>query len=109
LLVRESELDWDLPGGLLREAMGWRESLEDQIAELLDMQVVGSQPVYAADYIDPVSGDYTYTSVVLCDVFSNGYDDGNYTEVKWVDLADIPGLAFAAFDMKEAIISHFAK
>lgn len=109
LLVKENGLDWDLPGGLMDEGKSWRDALEDLIAEKLNMQIAANQPVYAADYINPENGDYTYTAVVQCDCYENVIEPQEEVEAEWFDVEEIPTINFAVYEMKDAIVDYFSK
>lgn len=103
LLVREQDLDWDLPGGLLLGNGNWRENLEDLIAEALEMQVVANNPVYTADYVDPESSTYVYMNVIQCDAYNTVFENEDYTDVKWFSASDALVQKFATYEVREAL------
>lgn len=106
LLVREQDQDWDLPGGLMTESNNWREALEGLVAELLEMQVVANNPVYATDFVDPESGEYTMVQYVQASAFVDEFDQKEFTEAAWFDIKDINALRFATFETKDAIVAY---
>lgn len=103
LLTREHDLDWDLPGGVLVEGLTWRECLEELIAEKLDLQIMTRQPIYAADFQDPETGDYTYMVIIEAQSFSSDFDAAGYSEVKWFSEEELKELTFAVYEIKEGV------
>lgn len=109
LLVQAEEGTWDLPGGLFNEGNDWREGLEENISSLLDMQVMTENPVFASDFVNPTTGEYTFVSVIKCSAFDDKFDQGNYLAVKWFDVTEVMELDYATYDVKEAIRSQIEK
>lgn len=109
ILLVKSEDGWDLPGGLMVESENWRESLEELIDDLLKIQIVANNPVFAADFVNPQTGEYVYVSFVQADVFDTDFDQGEFDEVRWFKLGEVGTLPFSTFDAKDAILSYFEK
>lgn len=107
LVVKTRDYDWDLPGGLIEDSKTWRESLEDIIAETLNLQIMTVQPMFAADYQDPETGHYVYMSVVLSNCFDDTLDTADYEEARWIERSEVDSLSFTVFDIKEALLHHF--
>lgn len=108
LLVRDDEDSWDLPGGVMQDGENWREALEDLIAELLDLQIVANNPIYASDFLNPTTGEYIYVSFVAANAFGNSnLNPEKYAEVKWFTRAELGALKFATYEIKDAIASYY--
>ncbi len=106
-LVREADQAWDLPGGHLVQDVGWRESLESLIVDLVGLQVMTTYPVHAADFVDPSSGEYTYMTTILCKVFDDEYDIKDpFEEAGWFSVEQVPNFEFSTYEIKDAILEY---
>lgn len=108
LIVREEDMDWDLPGGVFDgTGANWRENLEEIIDGLLKLQIIANKPIFATDYLDPSNGEYMYVSFVHAQAFDTDLDDSKFEEVMWVKPSDLGSYQFSTFDVKDAILSYF--